>query len=666
MSYISIYLIEQYIIGMSNKCDICNIIILADNKDTTTFDYNIKYINDNSFEFTVNIQQGESVNFIISNKYGEERIQVFMSKNENIKIITSSFRLKLETNEYIGKIPKIIHQSYTENIKPRLRNATLTWQLMNNNYKYMYWTDEDSDKFIFENCDNNTIDAYSRLYARAYKSDIFRLCILYKFGGIWTDISSECYFPLDKLITTENLVIVKDNPSQVTNGNIYQAFIAVEPNSTIIKYILDFTVDRVLKFDEYDKNFPWIHNETIAVTGPTIFAMALNNFINRNPRTIFNDKNISFNSNNILLLDHKAHEGNGYIFLANLKIVRTKYDNYQKDRTTPHYSRLFTMGYIIKDKLPTTNTSITANPNNLFQIWICGDKYSNNYVTSKMRYCNSTWREKNPEMEYIYLNNDSINNIIQNETEFPRLFDAYNKLKAFAFKADLIRYYLLYKYGGMYTDIDTYCVNPIKELISNNDLVLSYDIDKKSISQAFLYSRNPGLKLFKMLVIKSITNILDEHITDGDCGITGPVLFGKIAQSELNYLQKGNDFIIGDLKIRMINYTFHLKIPEGPWQITSNNIDIKSNILTTYCRSPSGSSIKNVVRFMPGDKLFNINGKLVGNRNVQFSFSDGSGFYIYNNKIYSVSKYDGYNDERHILGGNDFANLFQAKDVFNK
>jgi hypothetical protein len=169
-----------------------------------------------------------------------------------------------------------------------------------------------------------------------------------------------------------------------------------------------------------------------------------------------------------------------------------------------------------------------------------------------------------------------------------------------------------------------------------------------------------------MLVIKSITNILDEHITDGDCGITGPVLFGKIAQSELNYLQKGNDFIIGDLKIRMINYTFHLKIPEGPWQITSNNIDIKSNILTTYCRSPSGSSIKNVVRFMPGDKLFNINGKLVGNRNVQFSFSDGSGFYIYNNKIYSVSKYDGYNDERHILGGNDFANLFQAKDVFNK
>ena len=106
---------------------------------------------------------------------------------------------------------------------------------------------------------------------------------------------------------------------------------------------------------------------------------------------------------------------------------------------------------------------------------------------------------------------------------------------------------------------------------------------------------------------------------------------------------------------------------EGLPIATPDMIKNKNNIaIYPECVFKNPLFFKNVVRFMPGDKLFNINGKLVGNRNVQFSFSDGSGFYIYNNKIYSVSKYDGYNDERHILGGNDFANLFQAKDVFNK
>ena len=115
---------------------------------------------------------------------------------------------------------------------------------------------------------------------------------------------------------------------------------------------------------------------------------------------------------------------------------------------------------------------------------------------------------------------------------------------------------------------------------------------------------------------------------------------------------------------KIITYCINLPLPRGPWINSSFNSSVKSNILTTYCKSNSGN-IKNVLYFAPRDILSNQNGKIVGNTNIKFSFSDGSGFYIYNNKIYCISKYAGYNEERHLLGGNDFANMFKMNNVFN-
>jgi mannosyltransferase OCH1-like enzyme len=477
---------------------ISNIVIIANNKDTTSFNYEIEFIDDYKLKILINFITGTALNFKIFNKYGNEEISVDFRDNDNSKIINSPFKLIQNNFECIGKIPKIIHQSYTKNLAIRLKNATFTWKLMNNGYKYMYWSDNICDEYIYKNFDEKIKDAYFSLYARAYKSDIFRLCVLYEFGGIWADISSECLESFDKLVDENiNIVLVKDNPSQVSNGNIYQAFIAVEPKNDIIKYVLDITVDRVLNFKNYDSTYPWIHNETIAVTGPTIFSIAFNKYLNNDPKRIFYEKFINYKNNKILLLDHNI----GYIFKDNKKYIRTKYENFQKDRTTPHYSKLFTKGYIIKKKIPQTNIDeITVNSNNLFQIWINNDEYGSNYVSDKMFNCYNTWVSKNPELNYIFLDNKSIIKLIEKETEFPSLLEAYNTIKVFAFKADLVRYYLMYKFSGLYVDIDSYCVNNIKELIENFDLVLSYDCDKTAISQAFIYSKTPGIEIFRQLI----------------------------------------------------------------------------------------------------------------------------------------------------------------------
>jgi len=651
---------------MENSSDISNIYIKANNKDETCFFYNLKYIDGHTFEIILNITFGNEVELQFFNKYGLEKINFLFKNKQNKHFIKTPFTLIKCDSDTLNKIPKIIHQSYTSNILPRLLNASYTWQLMNNNYKYIYWNDDNCDKYISTLSDKKIKEAYFSLYSRAYKSDIFRLCILYEYGGIWCDISSECEYPLDNLLNKDiNLVIVKDNPSQVNNGNIYQAFIAVEKNSEIIKYILDLTVDRVLNFSDYDKMYPWIHNETIAVTGPTIFAIALNNYLKRPSKSFFKEEFIEFNSNKILLLDHLIQNNVGFIFYKNLKFVRTKYNNFQKDRTTPHYSKLFSEGYILKKKIPIKNIEdIKESSNNFFQIWLSKDKYGENFVTDKMHSCYTTWITKNPEINYIFVNDEIIIKLIKNETKFPNLLKAYNSIKVFAFKADLTRYYLLYKYGGIYTDIDSYCVNSLSELIKDFDIVLSYDCEKTNISQAFIYSKKPGVKLFEELINQSISNILSKNITDGDIGITGPKLFGKVAQKLFNYLEKGSEFQIEGLKVKIITYCLNLPFPKGQWIKSSFNSSVSSNVLTTYCKSNSGKKYKNILYFLPGDVLSNNNGRIIGNTSARFSFSEGSGFYIYKNKIYCVSKYAGYNEERHILGGNDFANMFQKNNVF--
>ena len=54
---------------------------------------------------------------------------------------------------------------------------------MNINYKYKYWDDEDCDLYVKNNF-NDIYNIYTNLVSGAFKADIFRLCVIYKEGGI--------------------------------------------------------------------------------------------------------------------------------------------------------------------------------------------------------------------------------------------------------------------------------------------------------------------------------------------------------------------------------------------------------------------------------------------------------------------------------------------------
>ena len=77
-----------------------------------------------------------------------------------------------------------------------------------------------------------------------------------------------------------------------------------------------------------------------------------------------------------------------------------------------------------------------------------------------------SWITLNPEYKYRFFDDNDIIEFLT--TDFPDYLDGYQKLKYGASKADLWRYLIIYKYGGVYADIDCLCINPLREWVDPN------------------------------------------------------------------------------------------------------------------------------------------------------------------------------------------------------
>lgn len=86
-----------------------------------------------------------------------------------------------------------------------------------------------------------------------------------------------------------------------------------------------------------------------------------------------------------------------------------------------------------------------------------------NKVPVYMKSYPDTWINLNPEYEYRFLDDNDIIDFIKKD--FPEYLEGYKKLKYGASKADLWRYLIIYKYGGVYADMDCKCITPLRKWV---------------------------------------------------------------------------------------------------------------------------------------------------------------------------------------------------------
>ncbi len=81
-------------------------------------------------------------------------------------------------------------------------------------------------------------------------------------------------------------------------------------------------------------------------------------------------------------------------------------------------------------------------------------------VPAIMKEYSETWIENNPEYEYRFFDDDDMIDFVS--TDFPAYLEAFKRIKYGASKADLWRYLIMYKHGGVYADMDCRCINPLR------------------------------------------------------------------------------------------------------------------------------------------------------------------------------------------------------------
>lgn len=95
-------------------------------------------------------------------------------------------------------IPKIIHQTWkTNNLPNDFKLWSNTWKILNPDYIYKFYDDDDCLLFI-----NNNYPEFINLYNNLIpiqKSDVFRYLILHKYGGFYADMDTICYRSIEQL-----------------------------------------------------------------------------------------------------------------------------------------------------------------------------------------------------------------------------------------------------------------------------------------------------------------------------------------------------------------------------------------------------------------------------------------------------------------------------------
>jgi mannosyltransferase OCH1-like enzyme len=180
-------------------------------------------------------------------------------------------------------IPKNIFQThksltYISN-KPKLAKAIDSWRKLSNEFNYYFYDNEMCSKFMSENFDEKINQAYNMLPMAVMKADLWRYCVIYKYGGIYSDVDTVCNINPNIFINNSYLTV---SPEINTNYFCQWTFSA-PAGSPILKTIIDLSVERILSTEIKGEHI--IHY----LTGPACFTDGILKYLSENKLPVFTD-----------------------------------------------------------------------------------------------------------------------------------------------------------------------------------------------------------------------------------------------------------------------------------------------------------------------------------------------------------------------------------------
>lgn len=183
-------------------------------------------------------------------------------------------------------------------------------------------------------------------------------------------------------------------------------------------------------------------------------------------------------------------------------------------------------------------------PRHIYQTWKTKDEKK---IPKKFLEYSRRWKELHPDFEYTLLDDDDLRNIVKDIV--PHYLIHYDNFSQTIERVDFARYALLYGYGGVYADMDTFPVKNLGRWVSTNKIVLGCEPDEHSkrlyssrekvLCNAVMISpphQKYWLDLMKYIIDNYEANYLPVYTT-------GPMAMTKLYE---DYPEVYNDIIITD------------------------------------------------------------------------------------------------------------------------
>lgn len=303
--------------------------------------------------------------------------KLFQKKKKPITQPTKqSYDSKQTPENYYSIIPLNIFQTWhTLELPPKMKNNVELLKRQNPEFKHHLYDDKMCRDFIEQNYDKDVLHSFDKLKPGAYKSDLWRYCVLYKYGGIYLDIKFNCINGFKLKYLTNKEYFVRDRILH-SNTGIYQALLITLPNNNILYDCIQDIVKTV--------NNNLYGYTSLSVSGPQLMSKYFNNID-------LNKLELSFDGNNIVM--HKNP-------------ILNVYSDYRKEQYSNQKGEHYSFAWIKKNiyNYPVLNSKTKTDLSRQLTINILGKRLevfsgtptiidlSNNYLIN-MRWINYNYNK---------------------------------------------------------------------------------------------------------------------------------------------------------------------------------------------------------------------------------------------------------------------------------
>jgi hypothetical protein len=254
-------------------------------------------------------------------------------------------------------IPKIIFRTgpFKLNKLPYTVQLHLDKVIKNNpNYTQVYFDDDDCRNFI-EEFFPEYLPEYDVLIPTAFKADLWRLLVIYKYGGIYNDLGHYYITPISDIVTNTDQTILCIDDKTHPYAALYNAFFATYPNNKIIKHLILHTINNI-------RNRIYGINP-LSITGPYAWGIAINDFLNKPSNSTISPGKININNNETITFVYFNDFDKSIFNTLNIPCIITKFPDYYKimynNRNVPHYGILWHNNQVYNDN----QINVTLNNN---------------------------------------------------------------------------------------------------------------------------------------------------------------------------------------------------------------------------------------------------------------------------------------------------------------